>query len=94
MHGDTSTAHALLISDTIIRLATQSGPTKSISPSEVARNLVGSNEKEWRLMMKPIRAIAVDLAHQNMICIKRKGKVVDPDNFKGVYRISIMDNLA
>ena len=94
MQCDPDTARSQLIGETIIQLAAQLGPTKSISPSDIARALVGTNEKEWRLLMKPIRAIAIDLAHQNKICIRRKGKVVDPDDFKGVYRISILDNLA
>ncbi|MEO0497894.1 MAG: DUF3253 domain-containing protein, partial [Pseudomonadota bacterium] len=60
---------------------------KSICPSEVARHLAGKDEKAWRLLMKPVRVQAVALAHEGEVTITRKGKPVDPDNFRGVYRI-------
>ncbi|MEL6968455.1 MAG: DUF3253 domain-containing protein [Pseudomonadota bacterium] len=65
------------------------GAGKSICPSEVARALVGSNEKEWRLLMKPIRSAAVDMALAGDISITKKGKPVDPNAFKGVYRLTV-----
>lgn len=72
----------------ILELVAERGAEKSICPSEVARALVGSDEKEWRLLMKPIRARAVELAQADRIEIRRKGKRVDPESFKGVYRLS------
>ncbi len=70
-------------------LARQRGSDKTICPSEVARSIAGSDEKEWRKLMKPIRATAVAMAKAGLIDIRRKGKPVDPDNFKGIYRIGI-----
>jgi hypothetical protein len=37
--------------------------------------------------MTPIRRIAVRLASEGRIVILRKGKPVDPADFKGVYRL-------
>jgi hypothetical protein len=39
--------------------------------------------------MTPVRRTAVRLAHQGRIVIYRKGKPVDPDDFKGVYRLGL-----
>ncbi len=39
--------------------------------------------------MSPIRRVAVRLAQEGRVVIYRKGKPVDPDNFKGVYRIGL-----
>lgn len=76
----------------ILALAGSRGPTKTICPSEVARDIAGSNEKAWRLLMKPIRARAVALARAGRVEIRRKGKPVDPDDFRGVYRIATLED--
>lgn len=76
-----------LIDEKIVELIAERGAGKTISPSEVARALAGRDEKKWSLLMKPIRARAVLLAEQQEISIIRKGKRVDPQNFKGVYRL-------
>ncbi len=39
--------------------------------------------------MKPVRAAAVRLAHQGKVRILRKGRAVDPDDFRGVYRLTL-----
>jgi len=61
---------------------------KTVCPSEVARALAGSDEKNWRRLMKPIRAEAVRLADAGRLDIRRKGKIVDPHDFRGVYRLA------
>jgi len=38
--------------------------------------------------MQPIRRVAVALAEQGRVVILRKGKAVDPRDFKGVYRLT------
>jgi hypothetical protein len=83
------TQSAESIRKTIFDLTSERGQNKTICPSEVARKLQGSDEKMWRLLMKPIRQEAVDLAQSGQIVITRKGKPVDPHNFKGVYRIAM-----
>ncbi len=70
----------------ILTLAEQRGPEKSICPSEAARDAFPS---DWRNRMRAVRAAAVHLARQGEVRILRKGEPVDPDDFKGVYRIAI-----
>ena len=79
----------VLLRETILRLAGERGPDRTICPSEVARALRGSDEKAWRRLMKPIRAEAVRLAEDGQVTIRRKGKPIDPHDFKGIYRIAI-----
>lgn len=77
------------IETAILDLVTERGAAKSICPSEAARALAGTDEKAWRLLMKPIRASAVSMANAGAISILRKGKPVDPNDFRGVYRLSL-----
>lgn len=63
------------------------GAGKTIAPSEVARALAGSDETVWSRLMAPIRQAAVRLAANNRVVLRRKGRIVDPHDFKGVYRI-------
>ena len=76
---------------TILRLVNERGEGKTICPSEVARHLAGPDETRWRLLMKPIRARAVALADAGELDIKRKGRRVDPHDFKGIYRLGLPD---
>jgi Protein of unknown function (DUF3253) len=74
--------------DLLARVAAR-GPGKSICPSETARGLGGSSPDEWGPLMGPIRRIAVRLAGEGRLVILRKGRVVDPERFKGVYRLAL-----
>lgn len=76
-----------LLTATISSMLAEHGEGKTICPSEVARALAGSDETEWRKLMKPIRAAAVRMARDGLLTIRRKGRIVDPGDFKGVYRI-------
>ncbi len=78
----------LAITEAIEAAVAARGDGKTICPSEVARALAGSNEKDWRRLMKPIRAEAVRLADAGRLDIRRKGKTVDPHDFRGVYRLA------
>ena len=62
---------------------------KSISPFDAARALVGSDERQWSRLMKPLRAVAVEMAKAGEIEIRRRGKPVDPAGFRGVYRLAL-----
>ncbi|MEE9314063.1 MAG: DUF3253 domain-containing protein [Rhizobiaceae bacterium] len=77
------------IHETILKLLQQRDDNKSLAPDEVARALAGTNEKEWRLFMKPIRHEAVTMANEGEINILRKGKIVSPIDFKGIYRLAL-----
>ena len=39
--------------------------------------------------MQPIRRVAVRLMQQGRVVLLRKGRPVDPDDFRGVYRIAL-----
>jgi hypothetical protein len=73
----------------ILTLAAARGPDKTICPSEAARDLAGDRPEAWSRLMTPVRAAAIRLMKEGRIVIKRKGRPVDPDDFRGVYRISI-----
>jgi len=79
--SDTSVANAILaaLENTAIG--------GSIDPTQIARQIAGKDEKAWSKQMKIIRLEAIKLAKENKASILRKGKIADPDNFKGVYRI-------
>jgi hypothetical protein len=61
----------------------------TISPTDVARALGGVHPEGWGPLMQPIRRVAVRLMKEGRIVILRKGRPVDPDGFKGVYRIAL-----
>ena len=57
---------------------------KSIEPSDVAKAL---QPEQWQRMLPKVRAIALHLMRQGKLTITKKGKPVDPDNFRGVTRL-------
>jgi len=57
---------------------------KSISPEAVARAVDAEN---WRRVLPQVRATAVGLARREKLVIIRHGKPVDPNGFKGVWRM-------
>jgi hypothetical protein len=77
------------IEEAVLALVAKRGPGKTICPSEAARALGGDHPDGWGPLMKPVRAAAVRLAHQGRVAILRKGRAVDPDDFKGVYRLAL-----
>lgn len=74
------------LGERILRLVHERGAGKTICPSEAARAERGD---DWRSLMKPVRRAAQKLAREGRIAIYRKGKPVDPDNFKGVIRLGL-----
>lgn len=73
----------------ILRLVRERGPDKSICPSEAAREIGGPHPDGWGPLMIPVRRVAVRLAQEGRVVVLRKGKPVDPNDFKGVYRLSL-----
>ena len=57
---------------------------KSIEPSDVAKEL---QPEQWQRMLPKVRAVALGLMRQGKLTITKKGKAVDPDNFRGVTRL-------
>jgi hypothetical protein len=74
--------------DVILVLAAAAGVRSSISPEDAARAL---DAEGWRKRMHDVRTAAVKLAKEGRIEILRKGKPVDPEAFKGVIRLRIVD---
>lgn len=73
----------------ILQLVTARGPGKTICPSEAARAVAGGHPDQWGPLMQPARRIAIRLMKQGKLVITRKGRPVDPDDFRGVYRLSL-----
>lgn len=79
------------IETTLLALAEARGFGKTICPSEVARALGGPHPDGWGPLMQPIRREAVRLMKDGQVVILRKGRPVDPDDFRGVYRLTLPD---
>ena len=77
------------IEATMLGLVAERGAGKTICPSEVARALGGQHPDNWGPLMQPVRRVAVRLAHAGRVAILRKGKPVDPDDFRGIYRLAL-----
>lgn len=75
------------LASVITAMLAERGIGKTLCPSEVARAIAGPDENEWRKLMKPIRAVAVRMAREGILTIRRKGRIVDPGDFKGIYRL-------
>ncbi len=82
-------ADADTIEETMLRLVKERGAGKTICPSEVARELGGPHPDGWGPLMQPVRRVAVRLAHEGRVAILRKGRPVDPDDFRGIYRLAL-----
>jgi hypothetical protein len=87
--SDSSRVDATLLEETILRLAGERGQDKTICPSDAARSVGGDKPDGWGPLMQPIRRVAVRLAREGRLVIYRKGKAVDPDDFKGIYRLGL-----
>ncbi|WP_417412897.1 DUF3253 domain-containing protein [Hoeflea sp.] len=79
-----------VLRNAILDLLNNLQPGKSISPTEAARSLSGSDERQWSRLMKPLRSVAVEMAQNGEIVILRKGKPADPSDFRGVYRLALV----
>lgn len=65
------------------------GAGNSVSSEEVARVVGTTHGKAWRPLVKPVREVAVRMAGDGYIVIRKKGKAVDPVKLKGAYRIAL-----
>ena len=77
------------IDETVLTLLAERGPAKTLDPTEVARALGGSHPDGWSPYMPKVRRAAIRLAKAGRIVILRKGRPVDPDDFRGVYRLGL-----
>ena len=74
------------IEDAIFDLLKDKAPGKSISPEDVAKAV---EPERWSRLFGHVRTTAVNLAREGRIEILRHNKPVDPENFKGVYRLRL-----
>lgn len=89
MGADRMGAADEVLAQLILDLAAARGAGRSISPMDVARAAAGDHPDAWSPLMPPVRRVAVALMKQGRIVILRKGRPVEPDDFRGVYRIRI-----
>lgn len=76
---------------TYILNAVQDG--KDVSPQDIAKQIAADRAKDtapadiWRKYMTAVRQQAISLARKERLLIIRKGKVADPNDFKGLYKL-------
>jgi hypothetical protein len=81
------------LEEAILRLAHERGEEDGICPSEVARDIASKAGLDWKSLLLEVRATAVRLAKKRDIAILRNGEPVDPDRFRGLYRIAPANGL-
>jgi hypothetical protein len=79
-------------------LAPGGSASPSASPMDIARAYAATRAKPsdppdvWRRYMNAVKQQMVHLARAGQIEITRKGRPVDPNNFKGVVRLRLPAN--
>ncbi|MCB5175682.1 MULTISPECIES: DUF3253 domain-containing protein [Microvirga] len=73
----------------MLSLLNERGTGRNLDPTEVARAVGGDKPDEWGPLMQPVRQVAVRLMKEGRIVILRKGRPVDPDDFRGIYRLTL-----
>jgi hypothetical protein len=74
----------------ILALIAAAKPGRTIDPTQAARAVYkGEVLDGWRRHLPSVRQAAIHLARQGQIGIYRKGKIIDPNGFKGVYRLGV-----
>ncbi len=76
------------VRDEILGRCEAAGPAGRVDPGDVARALY---PEKWQSLLPRIRLMARQLARAGHLAILRKGEPVDPDDFKGVYRLRLGD---
>ncbi len=74
---------------TMLALLEERGPGRTIGPADVAQAIGGNQPEGWGPLMQPLRKVAVRLMKEGRIVILRKGRPVDPDDFRGTYRLAM-----
>ena len=73
----------------MLALLEERGPGKTIGPADVAQAIGGNQPDGWGPLMQPLRKVAVRLMKEGRIVILRKGRPVDPNDFRGTYRLAL-----
>lgn len=83
------------VAEAILALLAAGAPGASVSVMDAARAYAEIRRRPrdgpalWRRYMNAVRQQAVHLARQGRIEILRKGRPVDPNDFKGVVRLRL-----
>lgn len=78
------------VESVIARLCAHAPPGGTINPTDAAMALAearGEDALGWRSHLGEVRRAAVRMALEGRLVIYRKGKVADPADFRGVYRL-------
>jgi hypothetical protein len=65
---------------------------RTICPTDAAHAFAAARNEDslaWRHHLSNVRRAAVKLAEAGRLVIYRKGKPVDPHDFRGVYRLGV-----
>ena len=74
------------IQDTILSQLAGVAPGKSIDPMSVAKAV---EPERWQRLLGHVRTNAIELARAGTIVILRHNKPVNPEKFRGVYRLRL-----
>ncbi|WP_454916725.1 DUF3253 domain-containing protein [Xanthobacter sediminis] len=74
----------------ILQLTSACGPGRTVAPADVA--LAVAPAEHWQRALPQVRRSAVALAAAGRLLIYRKGKVIDPAELRGVYRLGLPRN--
>ena len=75
------------LDQSILEILARPGTT-TLSAPEIAQ-VIAPNGDGWHALLQPIRRAAITLAQDGRLVIYRKGKPVDPNDFRGVYRLGL-----
>lgn len=80
----------LTLEEVILQLCAEVRPGRTICPTDAAQAFAAVRNEDdlgWRSHLQAVRTAAVKLAAAGRLVIYRKGKPVDPHDFRGVYRL-------
>ena len=86
------TESPLTLDEFLLQVCRDQAKGRSVDPMEVAVAFAARRGEEaiaWRKHLPEVRRSAVRLATASRLVILRKGKPVDPADFKGVYRLAL-----
>ena len=74
----------------IVTLCAHAPAGRTICPTDAAKAFADARGEDglgWQAHLSAVRRTAVRLALEGRLVIYRKGKMVDPTDFRGVYRL-------
>lgn len=71
----------------ILQLTKKRGTGKSVSPSQVARDLFSDI---WKDHLDEVRSMAGELQSERLISVTQNGKSVDPNKVKGPIEMTLL----